>query len=395
MRDRTSHKSWISALAIGYLVLSACGGDEERHTSDAIGTTAADSTASGPTRVQQVTSALAVRNADLERILPVRFQPIDAPRLDELRARERLDDVVASADDEFSRILLLKDWANAQFPPGLPDPYPPWDAIVVLDWIRAGITEGFCGQYAQVLLQALASFGITARYVEIGTVDNPYAHFVIEVWSDEHGKWVAMDADYNLHFESARGVPLSALEVHEALVQQRADEVVVVEGPVLPGHDMPDRWPSRTIELYYYYRVHLKADHISAPDEPPFDRFNDMVEWRDALTVPWAASLVPSPYPKERLTNLESNDREAFTNGPNRVRLNIDAVHEGEVLLRFENNMLQFERYRLRESGGEWKDYMASSYVWRPTPKSRELEVRAVNVRGVYGPPSTVRAFFD
>jgi hypothetical protein len=388
MRDGTSRKCLIAGAVAGCLLLVGCGGgggsSETAATTDVI----------GQVPVTDQIEVRIVRNGALQPILPVRFQPLDAPRLDELRTREQLDDVVADGHDEFSRILLLKNWVAAQFPHSIPDPYPPWDAMIVLDWIRAGITGGFCGQYSQVLLQSLASLGITARYVEIGTTDNPYAHFVVEVWSDEFGKWVVMDADYNIHYEDADGVPLSALEIHDALIQQRTQQLVVVEGSVREGHDTPSRWPLRTAELYYYYRVHLKANHLSVPDEPPFDRFNDMIEWHDAATVPWESSTVPSSYPKERLTNLVSGDRAAFTNGPNRVEVSIGSVSADEVVLRFANNMLQLDHYQVRAPGEEWQDSAASSYSWRPTRESDELQVRGVNIRGVEGQASVVRAEF-
>ncbi|MCC7043181.1 MAG: hypothetical protein IT183_04925 [Acidobacteria bacterium] len=240
--------------------------------------------------------------------LGFRFERFDHPRLAELLARERLRDRIHPGATPFEQILSLKDWVAGQWPPGYPSPYPPWDALIVLDWIRAGTTGGFCAQYSQLLLQSLAALGFTARYVEIGSVDNPYAHYVVEVWSPDFNKWVLMDADYNLHFERA-GVPLSALEVHDALLESKATDLDVVRGTVREGHSRAEAWPLRTAELYHYVRYHLKANHLSEPDELPFDRYDDMVEWLDDRVVPWSASTVESPYPKERLTRRTTRDR--------------------------------------------------------------------------------------
>ena len=244
-----------------------------------------------------------------------RFERPDHPRLRELARRERLEDLLDPAAAPFDQLLAIKDWAAGQWPAGNPDPYPPWDALTVLDWIREGKTGGFCAQYAQVFLQSLAALGFTARYVEVGSIDNPYAHYVTEVWAPDLGKWVLMDADYNLHFER-EGRPLGVLEVHDALIEGSAGGMDVVRGTVREGHSDPLRWPLGTAELYYYVRFHLKADHLSMPGEPPFDRRGDMVEWLDARVTPWHLSRVDSPYPKERLTLMGVADRTVFERGP-------------------------------------------------------------------------------
>jgi hypothetical protein len=334
-----------------------------------------------------------VRNGELSQSIPVRYESLAAPRLAELRSRENLDAVIAGASDEFDVMLRLKDWVAAQWLPGTPIPYPPWDAVTVLDWIRSGVTGGHCGQYSQVLLQALAALGYRARYVELGSIDNPYAHFVTEVWSSQFDKWVVLDADFNVHFERA-GVPLSALEVHDALTRGELSDVVTVRGSVRHAASDPDHWPLLTAELYYYLRVHLKADHLTMPNENPFDRYNDMIEWRSALTVPWEQSTMVSPYRKEALTNLATSDRSLLESKLHQVLVTVESVDlDGDsVALRFDNNVFEFLRYQIRELNGEWRDYDGSNFIWSPSAIESTLEVRAANVSGVVGPSSVVAA---
>jgi hypothetical protein len=338
------------------------------------------------------------RNGDVVQGLPLRYEPFGSPRLDELRLREGLDAIVAGATDEFGQMLLLKNWVAQQWEDGLPDPYPPWDAIVVLDWIRGGLTGGFCAQYAQVLLQSLAALGWTARYVEIGTNDNPYAHFVLEVWSNQFNKWILLDADYNVHFERD-SVPMSALDVHDAVVRSDMAGVVAVTGR--RADETPDlqvaRWPLHTAELYYYLRVHLKADHLTMPDEPPFDRMNDMVEWEDALTVPWEDSGVFSAWPKQRPTNLRSSDRHVYEAPLNQVHVTVESLAAGELVVSLENNVVQFQRYQWREITGPrpgfpsaWRDHQGTQLHWKLTSLIQTLEVRGINARGVAGPASVI-----
>lgn len=288
----------------------------------------------------------------------------------------------------------MKDWVAAQWPHSVPEPYPPWDALIVLDWIRSGKTGGFCGQYAQVFLQSLATLGFTARYVEIGSQDNPYAHYITEVWSNDHDKWVMMDVDYNLHFERG-GVPLSVLEIHDALLESELSDVEVVPGAVRDGHPSPAAWPKETAELYYYVRFHLKADHLSEPSEAAFDRFNDMIEWQDERAVPWDQSPVKSEFAKERLTRLATSDAEAAEFKLNQVQ--VDAWFEGSrtVVLDLRHNVLQFQQYQFRKgdrrgAASSWQTHRSGPLRWSVKPEERWIEVRGVNIRGIGGPSARV-----
>lgn len=326
--------------------------------------------------------------------LPFRFQPFNEPVLDELAAREHIRELVSSDRRQFEQILRVKDWVAAQWPHGTPDPYPPWNALMILDWIRSGKTGGFCGQYSQVLLQSLATLGITARYVEIGSVENPYAHYVTEVWSNDFNKWVMMDADYNVHFERA-GTPLSVMQVHDALLDDTLADVRPVLGRVREGHSAPASWPKQTAEFYYYVRYHLKADHLTKPGEPPFDRLYDMIEFDDRRTVRWELSRVKSPYEKTRLTKVRTNDRAAAYAKLNQIQIELVPAAPGEIALKLQDNVLQLDRYEYRAidaSGAAepWQPLRESTLKWPMPTAGGSLEVRGVNTRGVAGPISTV-----
>lgn len=327
--------------------------------------------------------------------LPVRYERSATPRLAELRAREALDAVIAGAPTEFEAILRLRDWVAAQFPHTLPEPYPLWDAMVVLDEIRAGRTGGFCAQFSQVLLQSLAAFGVPARYVEIGTRDNPINHFPIEVWSNDFDKWVLIDADFILHYER-NGVPLSAAEVHDAYVSGQTATVTIVEGTRAPGHPAPTDMPERTFELYYYLRYALKADHVFAPYEAAFDRLNDAIEFTDARTVPWEHSPYTSPYVANEVLALQSTSSQTMVDAPiNQLWMSPRVSDAGEVTVDLATNMpnIAYAQYRLVDAqgvAGPWQRHASPTFVWRVRSGDRGLEMRAVNDRDVAGPISAV-----
>jgi hypothetical protein len=323
-------------------------------------------------------------------VLPVRYQPLADPLLEQLASREHLRDVVAGAPRQLDQIQRLRDWVNAQWPDGNPSPYPPWNALTVLDWIRAGKTGGFCGQYAQVFLQSLAALGFTARYVEIGSRDNPYAHYVTEVWSNEFDKWVVMDPDFNGYFERD-GVPLSALEIHDAFVSPALTDVVPVFAEARPGHATPTTWPHGTAELYYYLRYHLNANQLSKPDENPFDRFDDMIAFADPRVPSWEVSTVASIYPKEQLTRRSVGDARLVSAKLNQVQLILRSATATRLTIDLRDNVLQRASYQYRliptaATAGAWQSVLQPTLVVPMPDHGALVEVRGVNIRGVAGP---------
>lgn len=365
---------------IGAALLAGCGGDKSKPVLQGV----------------QIT-----KNGDFTEGAPVRFEDAKLQRLAELRQQEHLDRLVDPSRSQFENILAVKDWVAEQWPHSTPDPYPPWDAITILDWIRSGKTGGFCGQYSQVMLQALTSLGFRARYMEIGTVDNPWAHFVVEVWSNDFDKWVMLDADFNVHF-MRRGVPQSALDLHQALVEGTTQQIDAVLGSARTGHDDPHIYPERTIEFYYYLRLLLNANQLTAPDEPAIDRYNDAVEWSDAKTVSWDQSTVASIYDKTRLTNLTVSDAGQFTAKLNQTRVTVESVADGAANLFFETTLPDSLCYQVIEyetSTGYmrnlWGCQTGPRFIWHPVP-GRALMVSAKSATYQQGPFTVnIQAIFD
>jgi hypothetical protein len=340
-------------------------------------------------------SVTIVRNGTIteEPGLGFRFQDLREPVLAALATRERLRERIDPRATEFEQIVQLRKWVASQWRPGSPDPYPPWNALTVLDWIRARKTGGHCGQYSQVFLQSLAALGFTARYVELGYPTNPYAHYVVEVWSNDFNKWVVMDADFNLYYER-KGIPLGALEMHDAFVDGSSRDVTAHWSHQLKRHSSPFGWKYRTAEFFYYVRFHLKADHLTKPDEPPFDRFNDMVEWADPRVPPWESSTVVSEFPKERLTKVRTSDRAQVLPMLNQVKVGSRLLEDGRVEVTLQHNVRQFLRYEYRilrgRSAGAWIAHQEPSLTLPALPGAWKVEIRAVNVRGVGGPAAQV-----
>jgi hypothetical protein len=273
----------------------------------------------------------------------VRYQDPTHPTLRTLRERESLDRVVGSAGEELF-VARLRDWVRRQFPDGNPDPYPPFNALTILDWIRSGKTQGFCGQHAFVLGHALLSYGYQIRHVELGMNTPmpggedayfPAVHFALEYWSPTYRKWIFVDPNKNVRL-TLNGTPLSVREIHHIYMEYfypprrrnpshdksagdpdrvtlRPPETRAIDGlgtvrlttwdirdvgRFQVEHGPADGGGGWSLDYFYYVRARLRSDELMHPsqfhqDLPTIsprnaDGFNPngMVDFVDARAMP-------------------------------------------------------------------------------------------------------------
>jgi len=100
--------------------------------------------------------------------------------------------------------------------------YAPWDAETILAWGKARSGHDgrlpivMCVHYAVTFVSCCQATGIPARCaVLMGTLDGSDGHFVAEVWSEEHAKWIMVDPNLDAILWKD-GVPLSVTEIQQA-----------------------------------------------------------------------------------------------------------------------------------------------------------------------------------
>jgi len=202
-------------------------------------------------------------------------------KLKQLRESEKFKDLPAK--DQFDYFLKLCDWTRRQWKESNPNPYPLCNAIDILADIRAGKTGGFCGQYSYVLADVLKSMGYFAvRYVELWTGKNNEAHFVVEAWSDQHGKWVVLDPQQDLYYEfKADNTPANAYEIRESFLNK--------DGKVRARSAAGSRAEMGDTQMRYYanFAVSFRSDLMR--HQKPLsnqDRFDMFVFFRDQRSSP-------------------------------------------------------------------------------------------------------------
>ncbi|MFC1693812.1 transglutaminase-like domain-containing protein, partial [Candidatus Latescibacterota bacterium] len=190
------------------------------------------------------------------------WEKLDRPEFQKLRELENLDEVVAGSRTEFDAQVKLLDYATKRWRHTSPTPeYPGWDALSIINRIGSAGGGGMCIQFNNMLAGLCMAFGWQARLI------NVVGHEICEVWNDEYGKWIFIDADYENHYNYLTGTaePQNMLELHN-------------------------------LYLDYYF-----------PDRP-IDWMEDMIKWMDI------SEDSEPPVKRGSLTHVANNQLTGFIN---------------------------------------------------------------------------------
>jgi hypothetical protein len=193
----------------------------------------------------------ALQSESLSR-LQFSWQMASHTQLEILRKKEKLDEVIKGSKSELEKFIKLQNWVRAQWIVGAPDPYPAWNANQILGLIRSGKTGGFCGQYSQVLVQCLQSFGYKARYLWLKN------HFALEVFWNEGGKWIVLDPLYSAIYKKSDSY-LNAFEIYSSLDEPESITLLNTK----TSKEILEVEKSKILKAYSEITYDLKADHLS------------------------------------------------------------------------------------------------------------------------------------
>jgi hypothetical protein len=345
------------------------------------------------------------------------------PRLRELRTKYKLDEVVKGSRTEFEKILKLKSWVAGQWDWHIPQPengYIKWDAIKILQ-----SNGGYCLHYSIVLMQVLQSFGFNARVINAN-----YAvwggHEMTEVWSNDFGKWIVLDANFDTYFANKEtGVPLNTLELHNLFLAtyypnekidrnnwSRADlikrvqlkgepfSIVCVTGGGAKGGTIKEYdWCKPVLELYPYcggygflstgyFRMLPRSNFLSRPYPLPLN--HGMIHWGWTGYYNW--------YDKQTPRAPEYN---LFTNRPNDLYWNLNevdfaaAIEAGnKLLITMTTNSPNFDHYEL-DINGTTVTLKNDRYLLNLVPGRNYLSMRVVDIMNNRGPASMLDLFYS
>lgn len=310
-------------------------------------------------------------------------QLADEPRLKILRERWRLEHVIKGGETEFAQIMRLKRWVRQQWEngwdSGLLQFVPPWDAMVVLELAGQKLSLGMCTHYSSTFVQCCLAVGIPARVTIIS------CHCVAEVWSNEFKKWMMMDPGCDVddgrkgtrHFER-NGIPMSALELHQAGGHDDYKGVVEINDPEKFGGELRDN-----ISLYRQFCATKRNNFLTSllPEEPEHGAISYTYDghlWyrSDAQALPQFSQTSRREGDfhwtlNQTVIHLQQGDT------PNTLDVLLDTVTPN-----LETYLVQFDE-------GGWQE-KPQAFVWNLHAGRNVLRARVKNSFGVLGIESSV-----
>jgi hypothetical protein len=327
----------------------------------------------------------------------IAYEDISLPRFDSLKTKYQLDTLFHGETDEFKRILLLRNWIRQHIPINdFGDPYPGNDHPQgIIDAAAQG--QGFhCGHYMVVQNALMNAYGYVTRCLGSGPGIKGGAdghHGMNEIWLNSKRKWFLSDAKFNHHFEKD-GVPLSALELRDEFLKNRAADVQVVKGPdrtpitVDSLKDARGTYRKRDKQWFAQWYTWLEWDKTSTrfSSWPRFDTKLNMYKDDYFAANTWYWDGKPHwAYNTDAITYQDLRDAIEWT--PNTVHADVK-VDKNIATIKLSSFTPNIKAYQVKQ-GSEWAR-IDSVTSFKLRKNREELVFRAVNTANVAGPENRI-----
>jgi len=321
----------------------------------------------------------------------------DRPEFKELRERENLDEVIAGSRTQFDAQVKLLDYVARRWRHSDPIPeFPDWDALSILNRVETAGGGGYCLTFNNVLAGMCMAYGWQTHIV------NVVIHEIVEVWNDEFGKWIFLDADYVNHYnyDIETGEPLNMLELHERYLDyyypdHTLDWMTDMFNWMKLREDEPP--PVKRGSLTNQKNVQLSG-FINAAFmrmvprnnwfEKPYPRplthghgtnwpWNGYINWYDDSTPPKRNYSWHTDRPRDMWPDLN--------------KVHVDATQgfgNDRLFLRLETYTPNFSHFEVDVDDTGWKK-VGERWTWLLQSGRNTLRVRAVNKLGAKGKPSS------
>ncbi len=318
--------------------------------------------------------------------IPFEYEPFGHPRLKQLRQQHKLDEVVKDAKSELDIITRLAAWSAARWQRGhLRDAYPAWDALDILKPHADGApVGGFCQQYNVVFLQACGSFGLVGRAVSIGPGESGAkirsGHEVVEIWSNEHKKWIYVDGQMAWYFTDGQSAtPLSLLELRERqLLTLRGNKASPVK--LVKLADIGQDWKGfDAFPPFVELRLIPRSNFLQEKSPIPLNQ--GMRGWFWTGHYAWTDDDEPAAL----LYGNRVRARRDWAWTMNQAHIVLEATNTpGEFHVHLDTETPGFDTF-YAQIDGKAKQPVASGFVWRLLRGRNLLEVRPRNLAGREG----------
>ena len=320
------------------------------------------------------------------------YEDLSSPKFNALKIKYQLDTIFHGETDELKRILLLRNWIKSVIKIDDIGPYPgDGSAESILDEALKG--HGFhCGHYMVVQNAVMNAYGYVTRCLGAGPgiAGGPDGHHGInEIWLNSYHKWFLSDAKYDIHFEKnarlpdGQGIPLSALEIRDEYLKNKAALISIVKGPGKIPQTSEDLKKSKEATSQTYSWIEWNRDNNKYTNWPIDSSMMIMYDDEFSRTHQWIWDGKPHWAYNTAYMQLVA-DRKAIEWTPNTITSAV-IIKENKAGIKLNSNTPNLKTYQMKETpGGNWKDVSDSLEVLLNKAKN-EMVFRTVNTEGVTG----------
>jgi len=327
------------------------------------------------------------------------------PRLQAFAREFDIAEALRGAADEFSaqvrlRHLLRERWLAKRPSEAFLKRYGYWQA-------NRGNDSWFCTHMARMYVLAAAAAGFPARILNVARRttgdENCHGHMVVDVWSNQHQRWVYMDVLFDFHYEDRTGRPLSLLEARDAYFRRDARGLFVStlrsRKGVAPGRYALARrgrdataayFHQRSSNLFWCYYYHGQ-DYFSRPVEQRQVRilcFRDDLNRRAVLRSRGVELYDDEPMIFDTTDPL---DVEPLLGNAEIQLYRLPGARDDALHVYVATQTPNLARIRCRLDGGRWRTCDVDGFaVDLPRRGRRVIEAQTVNHAGRRGAISRV-----
>jgi hypothetical protein len=320
-------------------------------------------------------------------------EDLTSPKFNHLIEKYQLDTIFHGETDELKRILLLRNWIKTVIKINdFGDPYPGGGYVEgILDEAIKG--QGFhCGHYMKVQNGIMNAYGYVTRTLGAGAgvKGGPDGHHGInEIWLNSYNKWFLSDAKYDHHFEK-NGIPLSALEVRDEYLKNKAADIIKVKWPARTPIDAdPETGTKRERSAQTYTWIAFHANNNMFTVWPDHDEVNIMYEDDFFRNNTWIWGDKPHWAYDQPGYLIQVKDRDVIEWTPNTIASKT-TINGNKAHIELRSDTPNLKEYQIKNSlSGDWQK-VDQAIDLELKEKSYELSFRAVNLANVSGPEHRV-----
>lgn len=316
------------------------------------------------------------------------YEDLNSPKFNHLKDKYQLDTIFHGETDELKRILLLRHWIKTIVAINDSGPYPgEGDVELMFDYALKG-QRYTCGHYRVMQNAVMNAYGYVTRTLGAGpgVKGGPDGHHGIdEIWLNSYNKWFLSDNKSDSHFEK-NGIPLSALEIREEYLKNKAADILKVIGPERTPVDIdPATGTSKERSAQTYTWIEWDGNNDIFTVWPNHQELLVMYEddffknntWIWDGNQHWAFS-------KPEFLKLVQ-DRDAIYWTPNTIASKVTI--KGNIAdIELDSQTPNLKGYQMKESpSGEWKT-VENKLNLELREKEYDLTFRTINLANVTGP---------